>query len=177
MRLKLVTVAFDPDTGRFPERPLDDIGGEIVSVVEHFFKHLELPHLLLIVHYEPARVAAHDGPPDRVGPTLAAHERGLFERLRAWRNGRSEAAVVRRPALKCWASHAKSANADYLMPSQERVREADFVYLARHFSAVRLLTLAMRFRSLRRSGVFPLRQGQPRRLEVGLQAQQQAGSG
>ena len=93
MKLKLVTVAFDPDEGRFPEDPLSGLDGEAISVVEHFFTHGGRPHLLLVVHYEPALE-----PPARRRrqdeATLAPHERPLFARLRAWRNGRAEAEGV-----------------------------------------------------------------------------------
>ena len=49
MDLRLVTVAFDPETGCFPEQPLKDVEGEIVNVVEGFFHHAQQPHLLLVV--------------------------------------------------------------------------------------------------------------------------------
>ncbi len=99
LELRLVTLAFDPSAGGFPAEPLADLEGEIVSVVEHFFSHEGRPHLLLVVHHRPraterkARgrpVGAPGGPPD-LRATLSGSERLLYDRLRAWRNGRAEA--------------------------------------------------------------------------------------
>ena len=94
MRLRLITVAFDPDRGAFPEDPLAGIDGEIVTAVEHFFEHDGLPHLLLVVHHrqpEPdvsrGRGARRDDPAAELDPA----GRALFDRLRAWRNARAEA--------------------------------------------------------------------------------------
>ncbi len=39
MKLKLITVAFDPESGGFPQEPLCDVEGEVLSVIEHFFEH------------------------------------------------------------------------------------------------------------------------------------------
>lgn len=90
MKLRLVTVAFDPESGTFPEDPLREVEGEIVNVVEHFFHHGGRPHLLLLVHLEPLPGERRpQGGDDRI--QLAPHERPLFERLRAWRNGRAQA--------------------------------------------------------------------------------------
>lgn len=47
MQLKLIIQPFDPETGGFPPDPLLNIEGEVVHVVEHFFQHSGLPHLLL----------------------------------------------------------------------------------------------------------------------------------
>lgn len=95
MQLKLVTVALDPATGGFPEDPLADLDAEPLSVVEHFFHHDGLPHLLLVVHLRPidqprrpTTTRLRDAGPRA---ELAIDERGLFDRLRAWRNGRAEA--------------------------------------------------------------------------------------
>ena len=86
MQVKLVTVAFDPSTGAFPPDPLKDIGSEVVQVVEHFFHHQGLPHLLLIAHCRPAQEKRRRDP----GPTrqssgseqLSPDERELFDRIR-----------------------------------------------------------------------------------------------
>lgn len=97
MDLRLVTVALDPATGRFPENPLGAFDAEPLSVVEHFFHHAGLPHLLLVVHLRPrelGRTGSSATPRLRdSGPRaeLAPDERDLFDRLRAFRNGRAEA--------------------------------------------------------------------------------------
>lgn len=106
MQLKLITVGFDAGSGSFPVDPLAQIEGEIVSVVEHFFQHNGMPHLLLIVHYRPQRelraapAPSHpsNGVPAAPAATIRAElseeERDLFDRLRAWRNGRAQAEGV-----------------------------------------------------------------------------------
>lgn len=43
MQLKLLTLAYDPENGGFPSDPLDEIEGEVLSVVEHLFHHGGLP--------------------------------------------------------------------------------------------------------------------------------------
>lgn len=95
MNLTLVTVVFDPETGAFPPSPLDRVEGEVVSVVEHFFAHAGLPHLLLVVHHRPPSVREQTGrarPHVQGGaPTLTDEERAVFDRLRAWRQGRAQA--------------------------------------------------------------------------------------
>lgn len=100
MQLKLITVSFDPEAGGFPADPLLDLEGEVVSVVEHFFQHSGLPHLLLIVHYRPIKESRPTpaSPPRPAEPGVRAElsepERELFDRLRAWRNGRAQAEGV-----------------------------------------------------------------------------------
>ena len=92
MDLSLVTVSLDPETGEFPPAPLAGIDAEVVSVVEHFFHHDGLPWLLLVVHHRPSeKIGKHsrrrDNPADRLDP----EQRRLYDRLRAWRQGRAEA--------------------------------------------------------------------------------------
>lgn len=103
MQLKLITVPFDAETGGFPVDPLRGIEGEIVSVVEHFFTHAGLPHLLLVVHHRPPRdlrAAPQISQPNERPVEIAARlqltepERELFDRLRAWRNARAQAEGV-----------------------------------------------------------------------------------
>ena len=92
MRLKLVTVAFNRDFGAFPEDPLQGVEGEIVSVVEHFFSVDGIPHLLLVVQHRDADATTPlKGRKSRRGPDLSDEETAVFEKLRAWRNGRAEA--------------------------------------------------------------------------------------
>lgn len=93
MLLTLVTVALDPDTGTFPAQPLAELDGEVVSVVEHFFHHAGLPHLLLVVHHRgaPAEPRTQRTRKASVRSELTPDEQGLFDRLRAWRNGRAQA--------------------------------------------------------------------------------------
>ncbi len=98
MDLRLVTVAFDPETGGFPEQPLKDLEGEIVDVVEHFFHHAQQPHLLLVVHLRPP---ADERKPSRRKKkrsghreTLTPEEIELYDRLRVWRNARARAEGV-----------------------------------------------------------------------------------
>ncbi len=82
----------------FPESPLAGLPGEIVSVVEHFFFHDGLPRLLLVVRKSTTRRRiARLGPAGRTAPKddprlgLTADEAELYDRLRDWRRGRSEA--------------------------------------------------------------------------------------
>jgi hypothetical protein len=80
MKLKLITARLDAKTGRFPSDPLADLGGEVVSVVEHFFHHDGAPHLLLVVHYrpDPARSTPTPPPPAPQGrdPRVGLRPRG-----------------------------------------------------------------------------------------------------
>lgn len=97
MKLRLITVAFDPEQGGFPAHPLAEIEGEVLSVVEHFFHTDDRPHLLLVVHYRPAREVRAAPPPQArpadpgVRAELSAPERDVFDRLRTWRNSRAVA--------------------------------------------------------------------------------------
>lgn len=96
MKLRLITVAFDTEQGGFPADPLAEIEGEVLSVVEHFFQTDDRPHLLLVVHYRPARELRAAPPPARpadagVRAELSGPEREVFDRLRTWRNSRAVA--------------------------------------------------------------------------------------
>lgn len=99
MKLRLITVAFDTEQGGFPADPLAEIEGEVLSVVEHFFHTDERPHLLLVVHYRPAReIRAAPQPQPQARPAdpgvraeLSEPERDVFDRLRSWRNSRAVA--------------------------------------------------------------------------------------
>lgn len=95
MQLRLVTVRLDPETGQFPEDPLAGIEGEVLNVVEHFFHHDGVPHLLLVVHHradgrEPATSSRHRREGATPGHDLDPGERLLFDKLRAWRRARAE---------------------------------------------------------------------------------------
>ncbi len=91
MDLRLVTVAFDPEIGGFPEQPLQHLDGEVVNVVEHFFHHAQQPHLLLVVHVRPPlderRQSRRKKRRGSHRETLTPDEAELYDRLRAWRNG------------------------------------------------------------------------------------------
>lgn len=56
MRLMLITCTPDADTGEFPLHPLQEVEGEVISVVDHFYIQAGVPRLLLMVHHEPPRV-------------------------------------------------------------------------------------------------------------------------
>ena len=101
MTLRLVTVAFDPATGSFPEDPLAGIEGDPLSVVEHFFLYDGLPHLLLVCTLRApgerpgmrkTRLETRQQEP-RPDPRaeLSPAEREVYERIRAWRQARAEA--------------------------------------------------------------------------------------
>jgi len=101
MQIKLITVSYDPESDGFPPDPLQEIEGEIVSVVEHFFQHCGMPKLLMIVHYRPikeTRTLMTSTPPraaeSNARSELSEPEREVFDRLRAWRNGRAQAEGV-----------------------------------------------------------------------------------
>lgn len=95
--LRLVTVSFDAESGAFPEAPLADLPGEVVSVVEHFFFHDGLPRLLLVVQHHPPEERRSAPGKGRGAPKpdprreLNADEAALYDRLRTWRRGRAEA--------------------------------------------------------------------------------------
>jgi ATP-dependent DNA helicase RecQ len=95
--LRLVTVSYDPESGAFPESPLADLPGEIVSVVEHFFFHDGLPRLLLVVQHHPKEERAAARGTGRRAPRadprlgLTGDEAAFYDRLRTWRRGRAEA--------------------------------------------------------------------------------------
>lgn len=97
MKLRLITLTMNPDTGGFPSEPLADIEGEVMSTSEHFFVHGGLPQLLLIVHYREKttgeRVQRGKSPVKPTDPgvraVLSDPEKAVFDRLRAWRNGRA----------------------------------------------------------------------------------------
>lgn len=99
MKLRLITLTMNPDTGGFPSEPLADIEGEVMSVSEHFFVHGGMPQLLLIVHYREKtsgsgeRVQRGKSPIKPADPGIRAvlsdPEKVVFDRLRAWRNGRA----------------------------------------------------------------------------------------
>jgi superfamily II DNA helicase RecQ len=101
MTLRLVTVAFNPSTGAFPEDPLAGLEGELLSVVEHFFHYDGLPHLLLVCYLrEPGETPAGKKDPQKhrqqekqpdVRAELSPDERAIYERIRAWRQARAEA--------------------------------------------------------------------------------------
>ena len=96
MRLSLITVALDPETGQFPAEPLDAVPGDVLSVVEHFFHFAGLPQLLLVVHHRVRESGAGrkaPGRPARTDPAaaLSPAARERYEQLRAWRRGRAEA--------------------------------------------------------------------------------------
>ncbi len=104
MKLRLITLTMNPDTGGFPSEPLADIEGEVVSVSEHFFVHGGMPQLLLIVHYREKtnsggeRVQRGKSPVKPADPGIRAvlsdPEKVVFDRLRAWRNGKAQSEGV-----------------------------------------------------------------------------------
>ncbi len=102
MKLRLITLTMNPDTGGFPSEPLADIEGEVMSTSEHFFVHGGLPQLLLIVHYREKttgeRVQRGKSPVKPTDPgvraVLSDPEKAVFDRLRAWRNGRAHSEGV-----------------------------------------------------------------------------------
>ena len=95
MQLQLVTVSFDTTQGRFPEAPLAEVPGEVVSVVEHFFTHDGLPRLLLVVHYRPTASPSKPATPraKRIehGAGLSGEASSRYARLRQWRASRASA--------------------------------------------------------------------------------------
>jgi superfamily II DNA helicase RecQ len=109
IKVRLFTLAIDPASGGFPTAPLAEMEEEVLQVSEHFFVHMGTPHLLLVVHYRdrssrdryirnerrvvldrPARPTADPG----VRADLAQPEQEVFDRLRAWRNGRAQSEGV-----------------------------------------------------------------------------------
>lgn len=102
MKLRLLTLTMNPDTGNFPSEPLAEFEGDVVSVAEHFYVHGGMPQLLLIVHYRDRangeRVQRGKVPVKAADPgvraALSESERVVFDRLRAWRNGRAHSEGV-----------------------------------------------------------------------------------
>ena len=91
MDLTLVTVAFDPVSGGFPPRPLAQVSGEIVHVVEHFYLHNGVPHFTFVVHHNDPETERTRREKRDVRATLTEEERPVYDRLRTWRNARAEA--------------------------------------------------------------------------------------
>lgn len=96
MKLSLVTVALDPESGHFPPDPLAGVQGEVLSVVEHFFHFGGLPQLLLVVHHRAKDTGGRKNrsrrsPGSHAADGLGPEEQKRYEALRAWRRGRAEA--------------------------------------------------------------------------------------
>jgi len=99
MKLRVVTVRLDPETGIFDDRELVALQDafEVVSVSEHTFVYCGVPTLALVLRYrerqEPAggrRVgAASGGRRGRPAELVPPEDRALFEALRKWRNERA----------------------------------------------------------------------------------------
>jgi ribonuclease D len=95
MKVRVLTLRLGPD-GAFDEGPLLAFfeQNEALLVSEHFFVHDGMPTLALVVRYrERAKVEALRADVRRAAEEgavqVAEPDRGLFEALRTWRNGRA----------------------------------------------------------------------------------------
>ncbi len=60
MKLRIMTLAFDPELGRFDDEPLQRFlaDKELLGLRDHFFDHLGQPHLALVLVYRSVIAAA-----------------------------------------------------------------------------------------------------------------------
>jgi superfamily II DNA helicase RecQ len=103
VRVKLLTLAFQPSLGAIDARALDDFlaDKELLDLREHFFVVQGLPHLLCVLTYRLPRgtdaASANERPaasgigerPRRERIDLDEPARARFETLRAWRADRA----------------------------------------------------------------------------------------
>ena len=95
MKLKVVTLHFDPGGGGFDGAELEAFqrGKEVLEVRDHFFVHETIPRWALMIAYREEEGEARE----RSGRTsrrdwrleVADEDRALFDALRSWRNERA----------------------------------------------------------------------------------------
>ncbi len=89
-----MTLAFDPELGRFDDEPLQRFlaDKDLLGLRDHFFDHLGQPHLALVLVYRPVIAAAK--PEENAGKKvqreawrdlLEKSDWPLFNTLREWR--------------------------------------------------------------------------------------------
>lgn len=99
MKVRVVTVRLDPDTGLFDDAELVALQDafDVVSVSEHSFVYCGVPTLALVLRtrerQEPAGArrggGASGGRRERPEELAPPEDRALFEALRKWRNERA----------------------------------------------------------------------------------------
>lgn len=97
MKLKVLTLKLNVDSGTFDTAPLDQFqaeGRELVEISEHYFQHDNTPTLVLLIRYrdtDPVRTRDIDAPPRREWRNeLDGDARKLYEVLSEWRGRRSK---------------------------------------------------------------------------------------
>ncbi len=99
MKLRILSVPFDPELGRFDDQPLCGFlaDKELLGVRDHFLVHEGQPHLAVVLAYRPVTAAAQ--PAARAKKQARREswreliEQGdmpLFNTLREWRARRSK---------------------------------------------------------------------------------------
>lgn len=96
MKLKLITLQFDPSSGVFPDAALIDFGdrNEVFSVTEQFFQHHGLPYWAILLTYRERKNCVIDssGEDRRIDwrSRLGDEEKACFDALRKWRSQRAK---------------------------------------------------------------------------------------
>jgi superfamily II DNA helicase RecQ len=95
MRVKVVTLAYDEALRGFPREPMDRLAsdGSILEVRDHFFVHMGIPHLTLIVVLDEKNgTSRQDRPSAAPDPAKDLPEslQPVYRNLRNWRNERAK---------------------------------------------------------------------------------------
>ena len=94
MKLKSMTLSFDPSGGGFDDAELQSFqrGKEVLELRDHFFVFEGTPRWALMIAYrEEGSAAGRNGKGRRDWRSeVAEEERPLFDALRTWRNARAE---------------------------------------------------------------------------------------
>ena len=127
MRLKVLTLGFDPAARAFDDAPLAEFlaGHDVLDVQEHFFEHGGLPYWALLLRYQDGRGDGRTGGGQREDwrTTLPESDRPLFDALRAWRNERARRGG--RPAYVLFTNRQTAAIARARPDSIAALREID----------------------------------------------------
>ncbi len=99
MKLRIMTLPFDPELGRFDDEPVQRFlaDKELIGLRDHFFDHLGQPHLALVLVYRSVVVAAKS---EKAAGKKARREDWrdlleksdwpLFNTLREWRGQKAK---------------------------------------------------------------------------------------
>ena len=99
MKLRVMTLAFDPELGRFDDEPLQQFlaDKELLSLRNHFFDHQGLPYLALVLAYrsviapaKPENSTDKKASRDAWRDLLEPADWPLFNTLREWRGQKAK---------------------------------------------------------------------------------------